>query len=294
MKKSKEFLLIENIFKKLQNNILNSFLNIDNQAKSDNTRWRYKHGGGGLSCEVFNGKVIEKGMVNFSSIRGDVLPNSALSKKSNSSIKKFLATGISVVIHPLNPFVPCSHLNVRYFETDKKDQWWFGGGYDLTPYFVYKDDVKLWHNNTKMMCDKYNKNYYTKFSKQCDEYFYLKHRKEKRGVGGIFYDNLRNKDKYFYKDFSQDVCLTYLKSYLEIIRKRHTKKYTNTHKEFQRLRRGRYVEFNLLYDRGTIFGLQSDGRADSILMSMPPSVSWKTSNKIKMKEYERKLKKFLS
>ena len=233
-------------------------------------------------------------MVNFSSIRGDVLPNSALSKKSNSSIKKFLATGISVVIHPLNPFVPCSHLNVRYFETDKKDQWWFGGGYDLTPYFVYKDDVKLWHNNTKMMCDKYNKKYYTKFSKQCDEYFYLKHRKEKRGVGGIFYDNLRNKDKYFYKDFSQDVCLTYLKSYLEIIRKRHTKKYTNTHKDFQRLRRGRYVEFNLLYDRGTIFGLQSDGRADSILMSMPPSVSWKTSNKIKMKEYERKLKKFLS
>ena len=216
------------------------------------------------------------------------------SKKSSGSIKKFLATGISVVIHPLNPFVPCSHLNVRYFETDRKDRWWFGGGYDLTPYFVYKDDVKLWHANTEKMCDKYDTNYYTKFSKQCDDYFYLKHRKEKRGVGGIFYDNLHNKDKYFYKDFSQDVCLTYLKSYLKIISKRHTKKYTDMHKEFQHLRRGRYVEFNLLYDRGTIFGLQSDGRADSILMSMPPSVSWKTSNNIKMKEYERKLKKFLS
>ena len=168
-------------------------------------------------------------MVNYSSIKGKVLPNSALAKKNKGEIKNFFATGVSVVIHPNNPFVPCSHLNVRYFETDKKDKWWFGGGYDLTPYFVFKDDIKLWHDNTKKTCDNYDKRFYGNFSKQCDEYFYIEHRKEKRGVGGIFYDNLNKNDKEFYKNFSRDVAFTYLDSYLNIIKRRNKKKYSKAH-----------------------------------------------------------------
>ena len=293
MIKSKEFSLIEKAFKKSHSEILKSFLSLDVKSVSTNTKWRYKSGGGGLSCGISNGKIVEKGMINFSSIEGKVLPNSALAKRSNNSTKKFFATGVSVVIHPLNPFVPCSHLNIRYFETDKKDQWWFGGGYDLTPYFVYKEDIKLWHKNTKEMCDKYDKYYYKNFSQQCDDYFYLKHRNEKRGIGGIFYDNLHSKTKDFYNNFSKDVCSTYLKSYLEILIKRKNKKYSNIQKEFQCIRRGRYVEFNLLYDRGTIFGLQSGGRADSILMSMPPNVLWQYNNNNKIREYTKNLKKFL-
>ena len=291
--KSKEFLSIEKVFRNLHKEIMVSFSSLDSTSILNKTRWKHKPGGGGLSCEISNGKIIEKGMVNFSSIEGKVLPNSALAKKTNNSIKRFLATGVSVVIHPCNPFVPCSHLNVRYFETDKKDQWWFGGGFDLTPYFIYKDDIKSWHNNTKKMCDKYDKGFYKKFAKQCDEYFYLKHRNERRGIGGIFFDNLHLRDKDFYKIFTLDVGKTYLNSYLEIIKKRHKKKYNNVHKEFQCIRRGRYVEFNLLYDRGTIFGLQSGGRADSILMSMPPNVKWHTNKKNKIVEYEKKLMQFL-
>ena len=291
--KTKDFLSIEKIFLNLQKEIIKSFSSLDNKSTLNETKWNHRAGGGGISCEISNGEIIEKGMINFSSIKGQVLPNTALGKKTKNSVKKYLAAGVSVVIHPINPFVPCSHLNVRYFETDNKDKWWFGGGYDLTPYFIYKNDVALWHNNTKKMCDKYDKSFYKDFAKQCDEYFYLKHRREKRGIGGIFYDDLHRNDKQFYKDFSLDVGSTYLDSYLKIIRKRYTKKYNDIHKEFQCIRRGRYVEFNLLYDRGTIFGLQSGGRADSILMSMPPNVSWRAHNKNKIIGYERKLKKFL-
>ena len=293
IQKSKEFLAIEKVFKNLQKEIIQAFSLIDQKSNLNQTQWKYKHGGGGKSCEISDGHIIEKGMVNYSSIKGKVLPNSALAKRNKDSIKNFFATGVSVVIHPHNPFVPCSHLNVRYFETDKKDKWWFGGGYDLTPYFVFKDDIKLWHDNTKKTCNKYNKKFYSDFSKQCDEYFYIKHRKEKRGVGGIFYDNLNEKDKDFYKSFSQDVASTYLDSYLTIMKRRNKKKYSKSHKEFQQIRRGRYVEFNLLYDRGTIFGLQSGGRPESILMSMPPNVMWKTHLDSKSQEFENKLNKFL-
>ena len=293
IQKSKEFLAIEKVFKNLQKEIIQAFSLIDQKSHLNQIQWKYKHGGGGKSCEISDGHIVEKGMVNYSSIKGKVLPNSALAKKNKDSIKNFYATGVSVVIHPQNPFVPCSHLNVRYFETDKKDKWWFGGGYDLTPYFVFKDDIKLWHDNTKKTCNKYNKKFYSDFSKQCDKYFYIKHRNEKRGVGGIFYDNLNEKDKDFYKSFSQDVASTYLDSYLAIIKRRNKKKYSKAHKEFQQIRRGRYVEFNLLYDRGTIFGLQSGGRPESILMSMPPNVIWKTQLNNKTQEFENKLKKFL-
>lgn len=295
MKKSDDFIEIEVLFKKLHKDIINGFLSLDQKASIQKTRWKYKSGGGGLSCELSGGKIIEKGMVNFSAIEGLVLPNSALAKKIKGDVKNFLATGISIVIHPDNPFVPCSHFNIRYFETDNKSKnnWWFGGGFDLTPYFVYPEDIKSWHQSAKTVCDKYKKTFYKDFSKQCDEYFYNKHRNEKRGVGGLFFDNLNTQNKNFYKDFVLDTGITYLKSYENIIKKRTKKKYSKEHKTFQLIRRGRYVEFNLLYDRGTIFGLQSGGRAESILMSMPPSVIWTGKRGIKLNKFEKDLKKYL-
>ena len=295
MKKSDDFIEIELLFKKLHKDIINSFISLDQKASIQKTKWKYKSGGGGLSCELAGGKIIEKGMVNFSAIEGLVLPNSALAKKIKGDVNHFLATGISIVIHPDNPFVPCSHFNIRYFETDNKSKnnWWFGGGFDLTPYFVYPEDIKSWHQSAKTMCNKYKKTFYRDFSKQCDEYFYNKHRKEKRGVGGLFYDNLNTQKKSFYKDFVLDSGNTYLKSYINIITKRNKKKYSEAHKSFQLIRRGRYVEFNLLYDRGTIFGLQSGGRAESILMSMPPSVIWTGKRDVKLKKFEKELKKYL-
>ena len=295
MKKSDDFIEIELLFKKLHKDIINSFISLDQKASIQKTKWKYKSGGGGLSCELAGGKIIEKGMVNFSAIEGLVLPNSALAKKIKGNVKHFLATGISIVIHPDNPFIPCSHFNIRYFETDNKSKnnWWFGGGFDLTPYFVYPEDIKSWHQSAKTMCNKYKKNFYKDFSKQCDEYFYNKHRKEKRGVGGLFFDNLNTQKKSFYKNFVLDSGNTYLKSYTNIITKRNKKKYSEAHKSFQLIRRGRYVEFNLLYDRGTIFGLQSGGRAESILMSMPPSVIWTGKRDVKLKKFEKELKKYL-
>ena len=295
MKKSDDFIEIELLFKKLHKDIINSFISIDQKVSIQKTKWKYKSGGGGLSCELAGGKIIEKGMVNFSAIEGLVLPNSALAKKIKGNVNHFLATGISIVIHPDNPFVPCSHFNIRYFETDNKSKnnWWFGGGFDLTPYFVYPEDIKSWHQSAKTMCNKYKKTFYKDFSKQCDEYFYNKHRKEKRGVGGLFFDNLNTQKKSFYKDFVLDTGNTYLKSYINIIAKRNKKKYSEAHKSFQLIRRGRYVEFNLLYDRGTIFGLQSGGRAESILMSMPPSVIWTGKRDVKLKKFEKELKKYL-
>ena len=295
MKKSDDFIEIELLFKKLHKDIINSFISLDQKASIQKTKWKYKSGGGGLSCELAGGKIIEKGMVNFSAIEGLVLPNSALAKKIKGNVNHFLATGISIVIHPDNPFVPCSHFNIRYFETDNKSKnnWWFGGGFDLTPYFVYPEDIKSWHQSAKTMCNKYKKTFYRDFSKQCDEYFYNKHRKEKRGVGGLFFDNLNTQKKSFYKDFVLDSGNTYLKSYTNIITKRNKKKYSEAHKSFQLIRRGRYVEFNLLYDRGTIFGLQSGGRAESILMSMPPSVIWTGKRDVKLKKFEKELKKYL-
>ena len=295
MKKSDDFIEIELLFKKLHKDIINSFISLDQKASIQKTKWKYKSGGGGLSCELAGGKIIEKGMINFSAIEGLVLPNSALAKKIKGNVNHFLATGISIVIHPDNPFVPCSHFNIRYFETDNKSKnnWWFGGGFDLTPYFVYPEDIKSWHQSAKTMCNKYKKTFYRDFSKQCDEYFYNKHRKEKRGVGGLFFDNLNTQKKSFYKNFVLDSGNTYLKSYTNIITKRNKKKYSEAHKSFQLIRRGRYVEFNLLYDRGTIFGLQSGGRAESILMSMPPSVIWTGKRDVKLKKFEKELKKYL-
>jgi len=291
MIKDNDYKLIESKFKKIQKNIFNKFINIDKKSKNKKINWKHKTGGGGTSIEIYDGKIIEKAAINFSSIGGKFIPNSALSKKIGK-YKQFHATGVSVVIHSQNPFIPCTHLNIRHFELSK-NKWWFGGGYDLTPYFPYADDVKLWHNNTKKMCDRHDKKYYKDFKKQCDEYFYIKHRKEKRGVGGIFFDNLNTKNKSHYIFFLEDAVNTFLETYVKIINKRSAKKYNTNHKDFQLYRRGRYVEFNLIYDRGTLFGLQSNGRAESILMSMPPCVKWSTIKSKILIDYEKKLLKFL-
>jgi len=295
MKKSKNFKNIEKEFKKIQNKFIKTFLNFDKKSKNVITNWKHHSGGGGVSCEIYGGNIFERAAINFSSIEGSVLPNSALSKRIKSNISKFLATGVSVVIHPANPFVPCSHLNVRFFDTNSKlkKKWWFGGGYDLTPYFINENDINLWHKNTKKMCDKHDKKYYKDFKLKCDNYFSIKHRNEKRGVGGIFFDNLNLKEISHYLPFINDVGETYLSSYMNIVQKRSKKKFNENHKNFQLYRRGRYVEFNLVYDRGTLFGLQSGGRADSILMSLPPMVSWASLQSKTLLKYEKDLLKYL-
>ena len=294
MAKTDEYIKIEKNFRNIQNSIIKNFSLFDRSSRKSRVNWNYKSGGGGISYEFNDGKLIERAMVNFSSINGDILPKSALQKRLKGKVSKFYATGVSVVVHPNNPFMPCSHMNVRYFETDEKSNksWWFGGGYDLTPYFPNKADIKEWHDSAKKVCDKYDKKFYERFSKDCDDYFYNVHRKEKRGIGGIFFDQLNLKDKDIYRDFVDDVAKTYLNTYIKIIAKYKKKKYLKIHKEFQLVRRGRYVEFNLLYDRGTLFGLQSGGRPESILMSMPPLVMWGDNNK-KLIKFERELKKFL-
>ena len=292
----KELNQIENTFNKIHKKLVKGFSNLSPNSKSIITNWKYKTGGGGKSCRIEDKQILEQGAVNFSSIKGKVLPGSAFAGKFSKDIISFHAIGVSVVIHPHNPFVPCSHLNVRFFTLKNKNgsnTWWFGGGYDLTPYFPYKEDIKLWHKNAEELCGRYDANYYKKFKKECDDYFFIKHRNEKRGVGGIFFDDLNTKDKSHYLEFINDVSSTFLSSYITIVKQRKTKKFTKTHKSFQLYRRGRYVEFNLIYDRGTLFGLQSGGRVESILMSLPPQASWNIKKTNLFEKYEKNLLKFI-
>ena len=209
-------------------------------------------------------------------------------------LKKFNATGVSVIVHPWNPKAPCAHLNIRFFEAvvGKKTIWWFGGGFELTPYFISKSDVLFWKNSAETLCNKYNKGFYKKYNDNCNKYFFLPHRDEPRGIGGIFFDQLNNLDYDACKSFALDCAATFIQSYSKLFNKKKDLKYTKKEKAFQLYRRGRYVEFNLLYDRGTLFGLQSGGRSESILMSMPPKVSW--SKDYNFEVYEQKLLKMFT
>jgi len=242
--------------------------------------------GYGQTRVLENSVIIEKGGVNFSHVKGKTLPASAALKNPKLEGCSFEAMGVSIVIHPKNPYIPTSHANVRFFIAKKKGQkdiWWFGGGFDLTPYYAFEDDVIYWHTCAKKACEPFGTDVYTKYKKWCDEYFYIKHRKEPRGVGGLFFDDLNewgdlngemqaNFEKSF--SFMRAVGETYIQAYNPILKKRKDFKYTNKEREFQCYRRGRYVEFNLIQDRGTIFGLQSGGRTESILMSLPPVTHW--------------------
>jgi coproporphyrinogen III oxidase len=239
--------------------------------------WERTEGGGGRSRVLANGKVIEKGGVNFSHVYGTHMPASATAHRPELAGRSFEAMGVSLVIHPHNPYVPTSHANVRFFIAEKEGAapvWWFGGGYDLTPYYGNEDDVVHWHQTAKDACDPLGDHLYPKFKKWCDDYFFLKHRSEARGVGGLFFDDYNAQD--FEHSFSvmRAVGDSYVPAYLPIVEARKAAPYAEREREFQLYRRGRYVEFNLVYDRGTLFGLQTGGRTESILMSLPPLVRW--------------------
>jgi coproporphyrinogen III oxidase len=257
--------------------------------------------GGGLTRVMEGGDVIEKGGVNFSHVQGKTLPASATAHRPELAGRSFQALGVSLVIHPRNPYVPTSHANVRLFVAEKEGEepvWWFGGGFDLTPYYPFEEDVIHWHLQSRDACQPFGDEIYPKYKQWCDEYFYLKHRDETRGVGGLFFDDLNSDtfgwdfDKCF--AFMQSVGNHYIKAYRPIVARRKDFEYGERQKDFQLYRRGRYAEFNLAFDRGTIFGLQTGGRTESILMSMPPEVTWKYGYHPEPGTEEAKLYDYLS
>jgi coproporphyrinogen III oxidase len=263
----------------LQNRICNSIETIDQKQKFNEDLWIRNEGGGGISRVLENGAVFEKAGVNISSIHG-LLPKS-MQEYFKVKALDFNACGISLVIHPNNPIVPTVHFNLRYFEMlDKKGKiidHWFGGGQDLTPYYVFEEDIIHFHQICKDSCDKYGISLYEEFKKSCDSYFWNSHRNEARGIGGIFFDYLKFDSKYSMENwysFVVDVGNNFLESYNPIVNKRKDAKYSSYQKNWQEIRRGRYVEFNLIHDKGTIFGLKTNGRIESILMSLPPRAQW--------------------
>ena len=240
--------------------------------------WQREEGGGGRSRVLTGGAVFESAGINFSHVYGASLPASATAHRPELAGRSFQAMGVSLVIHPLNPYVPTSHANVRFFIAEKEGAeavWWFGGGFDLTPYYAFEQDVVHWHTIAKKACEPFGEDVHQRYKRWCDEYFFLKHRNEPRGVGGLFFDDLNEWgfDKSF--AFMQSVGDHYLEAYLPIVSRRKDTPYGEHERDFQLYRRGRYVEFNLVYDRGTLFGLQTGGRTESILMSMPPLVKWR-------------------
>lgn len=260
----------------LQDRICTALEKEDASGKFHEDSWTRDEIGGGRT-RVLQGDVFEQAGVNFSHVAGGSLPSAATQDRPDLVGATFEAMGVSLVVHPRNPFVPTSHANVRFFQATKENGevvWWFGGGYDLTPYYPFEEDCIEWHQTAKNACDAVDPSYYAEFKKAADDYFYLKHRQECRGVGGIFFDDLN--DESFEKCFSflKKVGDSYIDAYLPIVAKRKLREYTQKNRDFQLYRRGRYVEFNLVYDRGTLFGLQFGGRTESILMSLPPLVAW--------------------
>jgi len=239
--------------------------------------WTRVEGGGGVSAVLEKGLVFEKAGVNFSHVSGATLPAAATQQRPDLCDRHFHALGVSLVIHPDNPFVPTTHANVRFFIAEKPNEapvWWFGGGFDLTPYYGFVEDCVHWHQTAKAACDPFDPDYYSTFKDGCDRYFFLPHRNEARGIGGLFFDDFHEQDFDYSFSFMQSIGNHFLKAYLPIVQRRQHTPFNATHKDFQLYRRGRYVEFNLLYDRGTRFGIESNGRAESILISLPPVVHW--------------------
>ncbi len=276
---------VKNYLLNLQDNICDALAKEDGAAEFDNDIWEREQNpekpgmtGGGRTRLLVDGDIIEQGGVNFSHVFGEKMPASATAHRPELAGRSFQALGVSLVIHPKNPYVPTSHANVRFFIAEKEGEepvWWFGGGYDLTPYYGFEEDCVHWHKTAENACSPFGDDVYRQYKKWCDEYFYLKHRNEQRGIGGLFFDDLNEWgfDKSF--DFIQSVGNSYTEAYLPIVSKRKAREYGELERDFQLYRRGRYVEYNLVYDRGTLFGLQSGGRTESILMSMPPLVRWK-------------------
>ncbi|MBW9266595.1 MAG: oxygen-dependent coproporphyrinogen oxidase [Candidatus Thiodiazotropha sp. (ex. Lucinisca nassula)] len=271
----KEYLL------QLQQTICCALEEEDGKARFFQDSWQREPGahlgGGGISAVLQEGEVFEQAGVNFSHVTGDQLPGSATAHRPELAGRAFEAMGVSLVIHPNNPYVPTSHANIRFFIAEKADQapvWWFGGGFDLTPYYGNDEDCRHWHKMANLACRPFGDDVYAKYKAWCDDYFYLKHRQEPRGIGGLFFDDLNEWGFETCFDFMQSVGDHYLLAYMPIVKRRRDTEYGERERNFQLYRRGRYVEFNLVYDRGTLFGLQSGGRTESILMSLPPLVRW--------------------
>ncbi|MGA8204180.1 MAG: oxygen-dependent coproporphyrinogen oxidase [Woeseiaceae bacterium] len=260
----------------LQIRIVAELEQLDGRARFRSDSWDRPGGGGGLTCVLAGGGVFEQAGVGFSHVFGDTMPASATRNRPDLAGRGFQAVGVSLVIHPANPYVPTSHANFRFFDAQGKGApvWWFGGGYDLTPFYPFHEDVVHWHRTAQAACLPFGAELYPRYKKWCDEYFYLKHRQEPRGVGGLFFDDVNEPDFADCFGFLQAVGDSFLPAYRPIVKKRRNHPYGERQREFQLYRRGRYVEFNLVYDRGTLFGLQSGGRAESILMSLPPRVRW--------------------
>lgn len=261
----------------LQDNICQALEQADGKARFVEDSWDRSAGGGGRTRVITDGAVIEKGGVNFSHVFGDKLPGSATAHRPELAGRNFQAMGVSLVIHPHNPYVPTSHANVRFFIAEKEGEdpvWWFGGGFDLTPYYGNDEDCRHWHQMAKDACEPFGEEIYPRFKQWCDDYFYLKHRDEPRGIGGLFFDDLNELG--FDDSFAlmRSIGDAYVPAIVPIIEKRKNTEYGERQRDFQLHRRGRYVEFNLVFDRGTLFGLQSGGRTESILMSLPPEVRW--------------------
>lgn len=259
----------------IQHDLCNALEAFEPDVRFVKDQWRRDEGGGGESRVLTGGRVFEKAGVNYSNIRGDAMPASATARNPGLAGRRFAAMGVSVVIHPVNPMVPTSHMNVRYFvaEDDEHDPiWWFGGGFDLTPYYGFDEDAIHWHQTARAACEPMGKQTYARYKKWCDDYFYIRHRNEQRGIGGLFFDDLNSPDFDTCLAFTMSVGEHFSKAYCPIVQRRHQLSYTDQQRQFQLYRRGRYVEFNLVYDRGTLFGLQSGGRVESILMSLPPLV----------------------
>ncbi|MBE9114487.1 oxygen-dependent coproporphyrinogen oxidase [Lusitaniella coriacea LEGE 07157] len=287
---------VRQFLQNLQNLICEGLESVDGKAKFQEDRWDREQGGGGRTRVIRDGGVFEQGGVNFSEVWGEGLPPAILAQRPEAAGHDFYATGTSMVLHPRNPYIPTVHLNYRYFEAGSV--WWFGGGVDLTPYYPFAEDAIHFHQTIKQACDRHNPEYYPAFKHWCDEYFYLKHRQEARGIGGIFFDYQDSSGKLYcgsqqgiakaYSDrvgpvnrtwedlfsFIQSCGHSFLPAYLPIVERRKNMEFRDRERNFQLYRRGRYVEFNLVYDRGTIFGLQTGGRTESILMSLPPIVRW--------------------
>ena len=283
-----------NFIQNLQLTITNELERVDGKAQFKKDEWQREGGGGGLTMVIENGSVIEKGGVNISRVHGD-LPET-MQKALNVSSGKFFACGLSMVIHPKSPKVPTTHANWRYFEMYDEngnvvDQW-FGGGQDLTPYYLDEADAVHWHSVCKKVCDFHHPEFYPKYKKECDEYFWNSHRNEARGIGGLFFDYLKPTEEFdvnFWYDFVTSVGDSFLEAYVPIVEKHKNESFTESEKTWQEIRRGRYVEFNLIHDRGTLFGLKTNGRIESILMSLPPHVQWHYNHQPEVNSEEAKL-----
>ena len=277
----------------LQENICSDLELHDGGAVFEKDCWTKKDGiGSGITSVICNGEVFEKGGVNFSIVEGSKMPKSATALRPELEGRKYTALGVSLVIHPKNPYVPTTHSNVRFFVAEEPTQdsvWWFGGGFDLTPCYGFDEDAVHWHMTAKKACLPFGEEIYSKYKKWCDDYFYLEHRDEQRGIGGLFFDDLNEGgfDRCF--EFMKSVGDHFIEAYLPIVVKRKDTSFGKKERDFQLYRRGRYVEFNLIYDRGTLFGLQSGGRTESILMSMPPEVKWSYQLQIEKDSEEEKL-----